>query len=104
MTPSNLQELLAESGNTVDLLRNSQIGAYVYPVVPYEFSNWRREQRAWRETAVLFDQTHHMVNLFLRGPEALKPISESGINSVADFPVGRAKQFANCQGSTNSRL
>jgi vanillate/3-O-methylgallate O-demethylase len=93
MTPSNLQELLDASGNTVDLLRNSQIGAYVYPVVPYEFSNWRREQRAWRETAVLFDQSHHMVNLFLRGPEALKLISETGINNVADFPVDRAKQF-----------
>jgi vanillate/3-O-methylgallate O-demethylase len=93
MTPSNLQELLDESTNTVELLRNSQIGAYVYPVVPYEFSNWRREQRAWRETAVLFDQSHHMVNLFLRGPEALKLLSESGINNVRDFPVDRAKQF-----------
>ena len=44
-SPSNLQELLDQSGNTVDLLRNSQIGAYIYPVVPYEFSNWRREQK-----------------------------------------------------------
>jgi vanillate/3-O-methylgallate O-demethylase len=93
MTPSNLQELLEESGNTVELLRNSQIGAYVYPVVPYEFSNWRREQKAWRETAVLFDQSHHMVNLFLRGPGALDLISATGINSVANFPVDMAKQF-----------
>jgi vanillate/3-O-methylgallate O-demethylase len=93
MTPSSLQEVLDEAGNTVELLRNSQIGAYVYPVVPYEFSNWRREQRAWRETAVLFDQSHHMVNLFLRGPEAKKLLSETGINNVEDFPVNRAKQF-----------
>jgi vanillate/3-O-methylgallate O-demethylase len=93
MTQSNLQELLDSSGNTVELLRNSQIGAYVYPVVPYEFSNWRREQRAWRESVVLFDQSHHMVNLFLRGPEARKLLSESGINNVDDFPVDRAKQF-----------
>jgi vanillate/3-O-methylgallate O-demethylase len=93
MTPSNLQELLDGSDNTVQLLRNSQIGAYVYPVVPYEFSNWRREQRAWRETAVLFDQSHHMVNLFLRGPDAVKLISDTGINSVANFPVNMAKQF-----------
>jgi vanillate/3-O-methylgallate O-demethylase len=93
MAQSNLQETLEASGNTVDLLRNSQIGAYVYPVVPYEFSNWRREQRAWRETAVLFDQSHHMVNLFLRGPEAQKLLSETGINNVDDFPVDRAKQF-----------
>jgi vanillate/3-O-methylgallate O-demethylase len=93
MSASNLQELLDTSGNTVELLRNSQIGAYIYPVVPYEFSNWRREQRAWRETAVLFDQSHHMVNLFLRGPGAIKLISDTGINSVANFPVNMAKQF-----------
>ena len=93
MTPSNLQELLDASGNTVELLRNSQIGAYIYPVVPYEFTNWRREQRAWRETAVLFDQTHHMANLFMRGPGAIKLISDTGINSVANFPVNMAKQF-----------
>src|SRR5436305_4694780 len=93
MTPRNLQELLDASGNTVELLRNSPIGAYVYPVVPYEFSNWRREQRAWRESAVLFDQSHHMVNLFLRGPGAIRLISDTGINSVANFPVNMAKQF-----------
>jgi vanillate/3-O-methylgallate O-demethylase len=93
MTPSNLQELLDATDNTVQLLRNSQIGAYIYPVVPYEFSNWRREQRAWRESAVLFDQSHHMVNLFLRGPDAIKLISETGINSVANFPVDMGKQF-----------
>jgi vanillate/3-O-methylgallate O-demethylase len=92
-SPSNLQELLDQSGNTVDLLRNSQIGAYIYPVVPYEFSNWRREQKAWRETAVLFDQSHHMFNLFIRGKDALKLISDTGINSVANFPVDMAKQF-----------
>jgi vanillate/3-O-methylgallate O-demethylase len=96
MTPTNLQQLLDQSGNTVELLRNSQIGAYIYPVVPYEFSNWRREQRAWQQTAVLFDQTHHMVNLFLRGPGAIKLISDTGINSVENFPVDMAKQFVPC--------
>jgi vanillate/3-O-methylgallate O-demethylase len=94
--PQNLQEVLDRAGNTVELLRNSQLGAYIYPVVPYEFSNWRREQKAWRETAVLFDQTHHMANLFLRGPDAIKLISEVGINSVANFPVNMAKQFVPC--------
>ena len=93
MTASNLQELLDQSGNIVELLRNSQIGAYIYPVVPDEFSNWRREQRAWRETAVLFDQSHHMVNLFITGPDAIKLISDTAINSVANFPVNMAKQY-----------
>jgi len=91
--PQNLQEVLDRTDSIVELLRNSQLGAYIYPVVPYEFSNWRREQKAWQETAVLYDQSHHMANLFLRGPDALKMISETGINSVANFPVDMAKQF-----------
>jgi vanillate/3-O-methylgallate O-demethylase len=96
MAARNLQDVIDESGNIVELLRNSQIGAYIYPVVPYEFTNWRREQRAWRETAVLYDQSHHMVNFFFKGPDALKLVSETGINSVANFPVNMAKQFVPC--------
>src|SRR5919205_1465274 len=93
MTAKNLQELLDQTGNTVQLLRNSQLGTYIYPVVPSEFTNWRREQKAWQQTAVLFDQSHHMFNLFMRGPDAIKLISDTGINSVATFPVDMAKQF-----------
>lgn len=93
MATKNLQEVLDAAGNPVELLRNSQIGAYIYPVVPSEFTNWQREQRAWRSSAVLFDQSHHMDNLFIKGKDALKLISESGINSVANFPVNTAKQF-----------
>lgn len=59
MAHKNLQEVLDAAGNTVELLRNSQLGAYIYPVVPAEFTNWQREVRAWREAAVLFDQSHH---------------------------------------------
>ena len=89
----NLQELMDERGNVVELLRGSQLGTYIYPVVPAEFSNWRREQKAWRETAVLYDQTHHMVNFFVSGPDALRLLRETGINSFASFPVNTAKQF-----------
>lgn len=93
MTHQNLQEVLDATENTVDLLRNSQLGAYIYPVVAPEFTNWRSEQRAWRETAVLYDQSHHMDNLFISGPDALKLISDTAINSVANFPVNKAKQY-----------
>ena len=93
MSAKNLQELLDSSGSTVELLRNSKLGAYIYPVVPAEFTNWRREQEAWAKTAVLYDQTHHMINLFVSGPDALKLLSDTGINSFANFPVDRAKQF-----------
>ena len=93
MTATSLQDVVDQAASTVQLLRNSQIGAYIYPVVPAEFSNWRDEQRAWRETAVLYDQSHHMDNLFISGPDALRLLSETGVNSFANFPVNRAKQF-----------
>ncbi|WP_300605043.1 hypothetical protein [Trebonia sp.] len=93
MSAKNLQEVLDNAGNTVELLRNSQLGAYIYPVVPAEFTNWRREVIAWRETAVLYDQTHHMANLFVSGPDALRLLNGAAINSMAKFPVNTAKQF-----------
>jgi len=96
MTPKSLEDLLQTAGNPVKMLRNSQIGAYIYPVVPNEYSNWRDEQRAWRETAVLFDQSHHMVNIYVEGRDAVKMFSHLATNSFANFPVNRAKQFAPC--------
>jgi vanillate/3-O-methylgallate O-demethylase len=93
MSAKNLQEVLDNAKNTVGLLRNSQLGTYIYPVVPAEFTNWRREQEAWAKSAVLFDQTHHMINLFVSGPDAIRLLSDTGINSFAKFPVDRAKQF-----------
>src|SRR5687767_11843598 len=47
MSAKNLQDVLDQAGDTVDLLRNSQLGAYIYPVVPAEFTNFRREVIAW---------------------------------------------------------
>jgi vanillate/3-O-methylgallate O-demethylase len=93
MTQRSLESLLARAGNPVAMLRNSQIGAYVYPVVPTEFSNWRTEQRAWRETAVLFDQSHHMAEISIKGPDALRLCSSATINSFNNFVPGKAKQM-----------
>jgi vanillate/3-O-methylgallate O-demethylase len=96
MSYTNLEQMLQGCPNPVNLLRNSKIGAYVYPVVPGEFSNWRDEQRAWRETCVLFDQSHHMVDIYIEGPDAIKLLSDTAINSFANFPVNRAKQYVPC--------
>src|SRR5678816_1915745 len=35
MTPKNLEEAIQAAGSPVDLLRNSQLGPYVYPAVSY---------------------------------------------------------------------
>jgi vanillate/3-O-methylgallate O-demethylase len=96
MSAQSLQELIDVAGNPVDLVRNSQIGPYVYPKVPSEFSNWRDEQHAWRQTCCLFDQSHHMTDMYIKGPDALKLLSATGVNSFATFAVDKAKQFVAC--------
>ncbi len=96
MSNKSLEAVLQSGINPVDMLRNSKIGAYVYPVVPYEFSNWRDEQKAWRETCVLFDQSHHMVDLFVEGPDTFEFLSRLTINSFKNFVPGKAKQMVPC--------
>ena len=93
MSATNLQQLLDQSGDIVALLRNQQTGPNVYPGVPAEYSNWRDEQMAWANKAVLFNQSFHMVDLLVEGPDAFAMLNHLGINSFKNFVPDRAKQF-----------
>lgn len=92
----SLEDKLQAAGDPVEMARNSQIGPYVYPMVASEFSNWRDEQVAWRETCALFDQSHHMTDLTIEGPDLIKLLSALGVNSFAKFEPNKAKQFVAC--------
>jgi vanillate/3-O-methylgallate O-demethylase len=96
MTQRSLEDLLHTVASPVELLRNSQIGPYAFPVVRAEFSNWRDEQRAWRETCALLDQSHHMTDLYIEGRDALGVLRDLGVNTFENFTVGQAKQFVAC--------
>ena len=96
MSSKNLNEILANCGDVVDFLRNQQVGPNVYPGVPAEYSNWRVEQRAWQQTCVLFNQSYHMVDLEVTGPDAFAMLNHLGVNSFAGFIPDRAKQFVPC--------
>jgi len=89
----SLTDKLAAAGGAVDLLRNSKIGLYVFPVVANEFSNWRDEMLAWRQSAALFDQSHHMDEITVEGPDAAEFLQNLCINSFANFDGTRAKHF-----------
>jgi vanillate/3-O-methylgallate O-demethylase len=91
-TSESLAAAIARVGNPVDLLRNAPAPAHTFPVAP-EFTNWRTEQRAWAESCALLDQSHHMTDLFLEGPDAATLLSELGVNTFANFGVNKAKQF-----------
>ncbi|UUT34791.1 hypothetical protein [Microbacterium elymi] len=74
--------------------------AHPVPVSPGSFSpyprfhsNWRDEQHAWATTAVLFNQSWHMTDFSLSGPDALRLLSDTSTNSYENFGEGRAKQY-----------
>ena len=94
MSGKSLQQLLDEKGNIVEFLRNQQTGPNAYPGVPGEYSNWRSEQVAWAQTAVLFNQSFHMVDLLVSGPDAFDMLAYLAPNSFKGFVPNRAKQFA----------
>jgi len=96
VTHNSLQDLLEAAGDTVELLRNSPAGPNVYPGVQPEYTNWRDEQQAWQRTCILFDQSFHMADLAVEGPDARALLSGLGVNSFEGFEVDRAKHFVPC--------
>ena len=92
MSSESLATALARVGNPVELLPNLAFPPSTFPVQP-EFTNWRTESRSWLETCALLDQSHHMTDLFVSGPDALRLFSDLAVNSFTAFGPGRAKQF-----------
>jgi vanillate/3-O-methylgallate O-demethylase len=92
VSAESLEAAIARAGTPVELLRNAAARPYTFPIAA-EFSNWRSEQQAWRETCALLDQSHHMADLFVRGPDALRLFGDLGVNNVSRFRPDTAKHF-----------
>lgn len=90
---SSLQGLMETAGGPVNLLRSAPLGRYVFPRIPPEFTNFRDEMRAWKNHAALLEQSYHMCELHLRGPQVIDLLKEISVNKLAQFPVMRAKQL-----------
>ncbi|SDR63742.1 vanillate/3-O-methylgallate O-demethylase [Rhizobiales bacterium GAS113] len=102
-TGKSLQDLIDKTPDLVEYFFNETLAPHYRArtslsaaFIPPEFTNWRDEQRAWREAAILFDQSHHMPELFLKGPDALRLLERLGINTFKNFAPDRAKQFVAC--------
>ena len=89
----NLEEVLEAVGGPVKLLRGSQIGPYSFPVNAPEHTNWRDEQRAWKEGVALLNLSYHMTDLYLRGPDALEILRKIGLTKMQTFAPNRGKQL-----------
>ena len=95
MTIATLEDKIQAAGSPVEMLRNAPSGPYPFPIRA-EFTNWRDEQEAWRGGAVLFDQSVHMTDLHVEGPDTRKLCEFLAVNSMANWRRDIAKQFVQC--------
>jgi vanillate/3-O-methylgallate O-demethylase len=97
--PKSLEQLLSSAGNVVEWLRNMPVDTWEFVGVPSQFTNWRDEQLAVHESAVILHQGHMrdpLGEFYVSGPDALKLLSHLGTNSFANFKVNQAKQYIVC--------
>lgn len=87
-----LAQAIDRVGNPADFLRHQDWPSITFPIAP-EFTNWRDEQRAWRTTVGLMDQSHHMTQLFLGGADLIPLLESLSPNTFATFRPGVAKQL-----------
>lgn len=95
MTEQSLEAALQTYDSPVERLRETG-GRVTFPNVQAEYTNWIDEQKSCRETCCLADLTHHQMDAFVEGPDALDLLASLGVNSFAEFAVGRAKQVVMC--------
>jgi vanillate/3-O-methylgallate O-demethylase len=75
------------------LLWKPNAPGFTVPVLPPEFVGWRAEQRSWREGVAFMNQSFHMRQIFLEGPDVRRMLCAISVNDYEDFEIGRAKQF-----------
>jgi vanillate/3-O-methylgallate O-demethylase len=95
MGAATLQDKIEGAGGPLALLRAPGAGPLPFPIRS-EFSNWRDEQESWRRTAVLFDQSHHMADSTIEGPDTYRFLSTLAVNSFNGFGPMKAKQLVVC--------
>ncbi|NKJ44516.1 aminomethyl transferase family protein [Novosphingobium sp. SG720] len=93
MQPKSLQAAIDEAGSPIDLVWKPHAPAWRVPVIEPEYAGWREEQLAWRNAVALSDLSHHMWDLWIEGPDALKLLMDYSANNYENFAIGQAKQF-----------
>lgn len=64
--------------------------------MPYEYTGWRDETMSWKETCYLHGNLNPSPTYRIKGPEALKFLSDTCVNSFANFPIGMGKHAIMC--------
>jgi vanillate/3-O-methylgallate O-demethylase len=95
-TPETLEQKIRRVGNPARMLRSNPTGYYAFPNILPERTSWQDEQEAWKKTAILYDQSWHMTDVYFDGPDVKRLFSDVGINSFATFGANKAKQLVAC--------
>jgi Aminomethyltransferase folate-binding domain len=88
----SLEDKLQRYDSPLAMLRTAPVMKYVFPMAD-EYTNWRDEQAAWSETAVLYDQSFHMTDIYFKGPDVRRLFSDVGVSNLTTFGKNKAKQF-----------
>jgi vanillate/3-O-methylgallate O-demethylase len=96
MTEETLEQKINRIGDPARMLRSNSGGFYRFPTMKPEYTSWQEEQEAWNKTAILYDQSFHMTDVYFEGPDVKRLFSDVAINSFATFGANKAKQLVCC--------
>jgi vanillate/3-O-methylgallate O-demethylase len=89
----SLQDGIDKAGSPMKLLWKVNPPVQTVPVVQPEFEGWAKEQHAYEQGVILYDLCHHMNDLFIDGPDAMRLLQAVSANDYEKFAIGQAKQF-----------
>lgn len=95
MTAESLESKIRRVGSPLRMLRESNGKRFKFPY-PDQHTSWQDEQAAWTKTATLFDQSHHMTDVYFKGPDVKRLLTDTGTNSFSTFGRDRAKHLVVC--------
>ena len=93
MNKPSLQDGIDQAGSPIKFLWRPNAPFHSVPVIAPEYAGWGKEQEAWLKGVAFSDLSHHMSNLFIEGPDAVRLLTAISANDYEKFAVGQAKQF-----------
>ncbi len=67
----------------------------------WEYTGWRDEVMSWKESCYIHGHLNPSPTYVLRGPDALRFLTDFCVNSFAKFPVGSSKHAIMCNDEGN---
>lgn len=100
MSSESLERKLGQWASPIEMLRNGPARRFRFPY-PDQYTTWQDEQAAWRKSAVFFDQSHHMTDVYLKGPDVRRLLERTATNSFRTFGRNKAKHMVVCTDDGN---